>query len=186
MTGLSTSARLYTHVAFLRHRILLQHSVDRAAIAALAVLLILVDFALRNAALFLYLRTALSDIGAVLVVAFIHLVIGGLALLLIWQEHESPELEALAESEAAALKEFDNEATSAVERLEAVGQRLTHIGSNVAVAMTAISGLQALLARTVDQTTQQNKHEDDLFNQRSEYIGKTNEPASHSRREPPF
>ena len=88
MTGLSTSARLYAHVAFLRHRILLHHTANRAAIVALAVLLIIFGFALLNAAVFLYLRTSLSDISAVLIIAFIHLGIGGLALLLSLQERE--------------------------------------------------------------------------------------------------
>ena len=181
MTGLSTSARLYARVAFLRHRILMQHAVNRAAIIALGILLILVGVALLNAALFLYVRTFLGDIGAVLVVASVHLAIGALALLVSWQEHETPELEALAESEAAALKEFDTEATNAVENLETVGHRLAHIGSNVTVAMTAISGLQALLARTADRKMLENDHESDLFDQRPVDSRKTHEPASHPR-----
>jgi hypothetical protein len=181
MTGLSTSARLYARVAFLRHRVLLQHAANRAAVIALGILLVLVGFGLLNAALFLYLRPSLGDIGAVLIVASVHLVIGALALLVSWQEHDSPELQALAEIETAALKEFDTEATNAVENLETVGHRLTHIGSNVAVAMTAISGLQALLARTADRSTLNNDRESDLFDQGSVDRGKTHEQTTHPR-----
>jgi hypothetical protein len=181
MTGLSTSARLYARVAFLRHRVLLQHAANRAAVIALGILLILVGFGLLNAALFLYLRTSLGDIGAVLTAACLHFLIGALALLVSWQEHDSPELQALAESEAAALKEFDTEATNAVENLETVGHRLAHIGSNVTVALTAISSLQALLARTADRTTHQSVHESDLFDQQPEDGRRTHEPASHPR-----
>ena len=173
MTGLSTSARLYARVAFLRHRVLLQHAADQAAVIALGILLILVGFGLLNAALFLHLRTSLGDIGAVLVVACVHLVIGALALLVSWQEHDSPELQALAESEAAALKEFDTEATNAVENLETGGHRLAHIGSNVTVALTAISGLQALLARTADRTNHHNDHdhESEDEHRRRDHVG---------------
>jgi hypothetical protein len=155
MSGLSASARLYARIAFVRHRLLLQHTANRAAIGALAVLLILVGFGLLNGALFLYLRASLSDIGAVLVVALIHLLAGAVALLLTWQEHSSPELEALAETEAAALRELDAEATTAVESFEAIGHRLTHIGSNTAAIMAAISGLQSLVARASNHATEQ-------------------------------
>jgi hypothetical protein len=103
MTGLSTRARLYARVAILRRRVLLQHAANRAAIIAVGILLIMVGLALLNAAIFQYLQTSLGNIGAVLVVACIHLAIGLLAVLVSWQEHETTELEALAESEAAAL-----------------------------------------------------------------------------------
>jgi hypothetical protein len=163
MTSLSASARLYAQVTFLRHRILLQHAANRAAIAALAILLILVGIGLLNAALFLYLRTPLSDIGAMLVVAIIHLCAGGLALAVTWHSHDSPELAALAETEAAALNKLDSEASGAVESFEAISRRLTYIASKVAAAMTAVSGLQSLLSRSARQAPEKNSHENDLF-----------------------
>jgi hypothetical protein len=165
MTSLSASARLYAHVAFLRHRILLQHAANRAAVTALAILFILVGFGLLNVALFLYLRTPLGETGAVLVVAIVHLFAGGLALALSWHSHDSPELAALAETEVAALNELDSEASGAVESFEAIRHRLTHIGHNAAAAMTAVSSLQSLLSRTASQAPEKNGHENDLFDQ---------------------
>ena len=173
MTSLSASARLYARVAFLRHRVLLQHAANRAAVTALAILLILAGIGLLNAALFLYLRTLLGDIGAVLVVAAIYLFIGIVALTVTWQRHDSPELTALAETEAAALDELDSEASGAVESLEAVSHRLAHIGSNVAAAMTAVSGLQSLLSRTARREPEKNGHDSDLFDRNTKGSEKT-------------
>ena len=64
MSDLSASARIYAHVAVARHRILLQHAANRAVIGALAVLKLLVDFGILDAALFLILRPALGDFEA--------------------------------------------------------------------------------------------------------------------------
>ena len=106
MSDLSASASLYAHVALVRHRILLQHAANRAVIGVVAVLMLLVGFGLLNAALFLYLRPALGDIAALLVAALIHLAIGSLAMALTWKEYTPPELEALANAEASALKRY--------------------------------------------------------------------------------
>lgn len=90
-----------------------------------------------------------------------------------WQEREFPELEALAGSET--------EAASAVESFKSMGHRQTHIDSNAAVAMTAMSVLQAVLARTEDRKMLRNDDEGALFDLQSEKGRKTHEQTSHPR-----
>jgi hypothetical protein len=71
--------------------------------------------------------------------------------------------------------------TGAIIGFETAGHRLAHTGSNAAVAMTAISGLQAVLARTADRSAYKNDHANDPFDQRSVDSRNTHEPASDPR-----
>lgn len=180
MTSLPTTARLYARVAFLRHRILLQHAANRAAVTAFAVLLLLAGFGLLNGALFLYLRTMLSNISAVLVVAAVHLGLGGILLFVTWQSHDSPELQALAATEAEALTALDEEASGTIESFEAIGHRLASIGTNVRTVMTAINGLQSLLAAKAYRNADNEDAKSKLTDPVQQICEKQNEPASHS------
>jgi hypothetical protein len=152
MASLSTNAQLYGRLALLRRRILFRYAASRIIFGTLAVLFLLAGLVLLNVALFLGLRNSLGDIGAVLVVAVVHLIVGSGALIATLREPNSPELEALGEAEAAAFEAFSSDTGGLAQSLSSVGDRLTRVGSNVSLGLAALSGLHSLMARATDKT----------------------------------
>jgi hypothetical protein len=151
MASLSKNAHLYTRLAVLRRRILFRYAAGRIVMGTLAVLVLLVGVGLLNVALFLGLRNSLGDIGAILVVAAVHLVGGSIALFATLREPSSPELEALGEAEAAAFEAFSADTSGIVEGLTSVGERLGRVGSNVSLGIAALSSLHSLVSRSNDK-----------------------------------
>ena len=147
MSHLVSAAQLYGRVALLRRRLVLQHTVQRMALGIAATILLLVGVGLLNIALFLWLRVLLGDIPAVLIVAFGHLLIGGLLLFLTVREPQSAELDALANAELAALEALTADANGIVGGLAATGGRMQMISNNLSLGIAAISGLKSLMSR---------------------------------------
>ncbi len=148
MSSFSTNAQLFARLAVLRRRILFRYAASRIVGGVLAILFLLVGVALLNVALFLGLRGPLGEIGAVLIVSAGHLVAGAIALAITLREPSSPELEALAEAEAAAFQSVSADTSGIVESLASVGERLGRVGSNASLAIAAISSLHAMLSRS--------------------------------------
>jgi hypothetical protein len=147
MASLATNTQLYAHLAVLRRRVLFRHYAAHAALGTLAVLMLLIGIALLNVALFLSLRQTWGDIPAVLVVAVVHLGLGGVMLVFTTREPASPELDALADAEAAALSAVNADTRSVVDGVSAAGERLGRLSSDVSLGIAALSGLQSLLSR---------------------------------------
>jgi hypothetical protein len=147
MSHLATNTQLYAHLAVLRRRVLFKHYAVHAALGTLAVLMLLIGIALLNVALFLSLRHIWGDISAVLIVAVVHLGLGGVMLVLTMREPTSPELDALAEAETSALSAVNADTRSMIDSVGAAGERLGRLGSNVSLGIAALSGIQALMSR---------------------------------------
>ena len=146
MSSMTTTAKLYAHVAMLRRRVLLKHSVNRALLAVFAAMLLLVGIALLNVALFLALRGPFGDIGSVLVVAVTHLLIGAAALFVTLQEPTSPELDALAAAETAAFEAMSKDMSGTIDGLVAAGDRLQHLANTASLSLAAASGIRSLVS----------------------------------------
>jgi hypothetical protein len=148
MRSLPTTAKLYLRVAGLRRRLLIRYAAQRLALGALAAIVLLVGLGLLNVALFLWLREAYGDLGAVLIVATLHAFAGVILAVLALQAPSSRELGALEEAEAAALDAVTTEVEGITQKLNAFEARLESIGSHLALVPTAISTLSGLLSRS--------------------------------------
>ncbi len=141
-----TSTKLYVRVAILRRRVLLRQLVRRTMAGALAVAALVVAAALSTYAVFLAIRTPLGDLGAVLSIAGFYLAIAVSLLLYTLHEPESPELDALAEMEAAALDSAAADTHGIVHAFSAAGHRIEDLGNTFSLGISALSALRRLLA----------------------------------------
>lgn len=148
MRSLSNTARLYLRVAGLRRRLMLSYAAQRLAFAALAAIVLLVGLGLLNVALFLWLRESLGDLGAVLAVATLHALAGGVLAVLALRGPSSRELTALEEAESAALDAVSAEVEAISQKLNAYEARLETIGNHLALVPSALSAVSGLLTRT--------------------------------------
>ncbi|MEZ5924225.1 MAG: hypothetical protein R3D57_07550 [Hyphomicrobiaceae bacterium] len=148
MRTLPTTAKLYLRVAGLRRRLMLRYAAQRLALGVLAAIVLLVGLGLLNVALYLWLREPLGDIGAVLIVAGLHLVGGGLLAVLALRGPSSRELSALEEAEAAALDAVTTEIEGVAEKLNRFESRLESIGSHLALVPSALSTLSTMLRKS--------------------------------------
>ena len=147
MSHLVTAAQLYGRVALLRRRIVLQHTMQRVAIGVMAAILILAGIGLLTVGLVLWLRPLLGDLVAVLVVAFFHLAVGGVALVFAVREPASAELAALESAEVSALEVLTADASGLIGGIGSAGHSLQSLGNNLNVGLAAVSGLRSLLKR---------------------------------------
>lgn len=141
-----SSAKLYARVALLRRQILLQQLFRRAIASALAVAALIVSAGLGTFALYLAIKLSLGDLGAALVIAAIYLVVAIVLLVFALHEPHSPELDALAEMEAAALEAATADTQGIMQTFNAAGHRLDSLGSNLSLAAGVLSALRKLLA----------------------------------------
>ena len=147
MRNLPTTAKLYLKVASLRRRLLIRYAAQRLALGVLAAIVLLVGLGLLNVALFLWLRDAYGDLGAVLIVAGLHAIAGAILAVLALRGPSSRELGALEEAEAAALDAMTAEVEGITEKLNTFEARLETIGGHLALVPAAISTLSGLLSR---------------------------------------
>jgi hypothetical protein len=148
MRTLPTTAKLYLRVAGLRRRLMLRYAARRLAFGVLAAIVLLVGLGLLNIALFLWLREAYGDLNAVLIVAALHVVAGGVLALLALRGPGGRELAALEEAEAAALEAVTTEVETIAQKLTAFEGRLETIGRHLALVPDAVSAISGLLAKT--------------------------------------
>ncbi|MFO1169905.1 MAG: hypothetical protein U1E49_02960 [Hyphomicrobiaceae bacterium] len=141
MRTLSNTAKLYLKVAGLRRRLMLSYAAQRLAFAALAAIVLLVGLGLFNVALFLWLRESLGDLGAVLAIATLHALAGGVLAVLALRGPSSRELTALEEAESAALDAVSAEVEAITQKLNAYEARLETIGNHLALVPSALSAL---------------------------------------------
>ncbi|SEP93755.1 hypothetical protein [Thalassovita taeanensis] len=140
------SAKLYGHVALLRRQVLLRQMIRRVIAGALAVAAMIVAAGLSTYALYLWIRVPLGDIGACLTIAALYLAVAIILLIFTLRETKSPELDALAEMEAAALETITAEAQGAVQMANAAGQSIENLGSSLSLGIGVLSVLRKLLA----------------------------------------
>jgi len=140
------SAKLYARIALLRRQVLLRQLIWRTVAGALAVAAIVVAAGLATYALFVGIRPALGELGATLTIAAIYLATGITMLLLALREPVSPELEALAEMEVAALDTMMADSQGVIRMFSAAGHQIESLGSGVALGVGVLSALRKLLA----------------------------------------
>lgn len=152
MRSLSNTARLYLRVAGLRRRLMLRYAAQRLAVGVLAAIVLLVGLGLLNVALFLWLRDTWGDLGAVLIVAALHALAGGVLALFALRGPSSRELAALEEAESAALDAMSSEIEAITQKLNAYEARLETIGNHLALVPTALSAVSGLLSRSSSES----------------------------------
>lgn len=140
------SAKLYGRVALLRRQVLLRQLIRRAIAGALAVAAFIVAAALATYALFLVIRVPLGDVGATLSIGSLFFVSAALLLAYTLREPHSPELEALAEMEAAALETISADTQGVVHMFNAAGNRIESLGSSLTLGMGVLGALRKLLS----------------------------------------
>jgi hypothetical protein len=139
------SAKLYGRIALLRRQVLLRQLIRRSITAALAVAAFIVTSGLATYALFLAIRGPLGDLGATLVIAALYLVAALVLLGYTLREPQSPELDALAEMEAAALETVTADTQGVVQLVNAAGHRIENLGSSLTLGVGLLGALRRLL-----------------------------------------
>lgn len=142
-----SSARLYARIALLRRRVLLRQTLRQVIAGALAVIALVVAAGLATFALYLAIRVPLGELGATLVIAAGYAVIALALLIYAFHDPASPELEALAEMEAAALEAVTAETRGVADLVGAAGDRIESLGSSVALGVGLLSALRKVLAK---------------------------------------
>lgn len=145
MSGIA-STKLYVQVAILRHRVILRQLVRRVLAGALAVAAFIVTAGLSTYALFLAIRSQVGDLGSVLAITGIYLVIAVILVLYTLHEPISPELDALAEMEAAALESAIIENREIIQAVSAAGHRIQDFRNTFSLGIGVLSALRRLLA----------------------------------------
>lgn len=140
------SAKLYGRVALLRRQVLLRQLIRRAIAGALAVAAFIVTAGLATCALFLAIRVPLGDLGATMAIAALYLVTAFILLAYTLREPHSPELEALAEMEAAAFETITADTQGVVQMVNAAGHRIENLGSSLTLGVGILSALRKLLS----------------------------------------
>ena len=121
---LPTSLKNYLKLAIERRQILARKTTARIAVAMIAAIVLLVGLALVDVSVFLALRPLLGDLGAVLLIAIAHILVGALLGVLALREPASAELTALTEAEANALRLVSEDASDTVAAIEAAQRRI--------------------------------------------------------------
>jgi hypothetical protein len=140
------SAKLFVRVAVLRRKVILRQSIRRAIAGALAVASFIVAAGFATYALFLTVRAPLGELGAVAAVAALYLVIAVGLLLYTLHEPVSPELDALAEMENAALETLFADNQGVIQSFAAAGHRIENLGNTVSLSLSVLSALRRLLS----------------------------------------
>lgn len=140
------SAKFYARVALLRRQVLLRQLIRRAIAGALAVSALVVAAGLATYALFLAIHVPFGDLGATLAIAALHFVTAVILLTYTLRKPASPELQALAEMEAAALETATADAQDIVQLFGAAGHRIESLGSGITLGVGVLSALRKLLA----------------------------------------
>ena len=140
------SAKLYARVALLRRQVLLRQLIRRAVAGALAAAAFIIATGLGTYALFLAIRASLGDLGATLAIAALYLAAAVMLLAYALREPDSPELQALAEMEAAALETATADTQGIVRAVGAAGQRIEDLGASLSLGIGVVSALRKLLA----------------------------------------
>lgn len=138
-----TSAKLYVRMALLRRKVLLRQAIGRALAGALAVAALIVAAGLATYALYLAIVPSLGQLGAVLVLAGVYLVTAIILLAYTLHEPHSPELEALAELEAAALETATAETRDVLHAFS--GHGIPGLGNTVSVGLAILGVLRKLM-----------------------------------------
>ena len=114
-----------------RRQILARYTAVRIAVASFAAIVVLAGLALVDVAFFLAMRPYLSDLGAVLLIAGVHILIGALLAALALREPTSAKLISLTEAELTALHQVSEDASDIVAQIEAAQRRIEQIGQNL-------------------------------------------------------
>ena len=123
----------------------MRQAIGRAIAGALAVAALIVAAGLATYALYLAIRPLLGDLGAVLVVAGLYLAVAIILLVYTLHEPHSPELEALAEMEAAALETLTAESQDMLRFLSPAGHGFSNFGNTMSIAIAIIGALRKLI-----------------------------------------
>lgn len=142
----TASTKLFVRIAVLRRRILLRQYVGRAIAGALSVAALVVAAGFSTYAIFLAIRPPLGDVGAVLSIAALYGVIALGLILYTLHEPASPELDALAEMEAAALNSLVTDNQGIVQTFASAGHRIENLGNTLSLSFGALSALRRLLS----------------------------------------
>lgn len=140
------SAKLYGRVALLRRQVLLRQLIRRAIAGSLAVAAFIVTAGFATYALFLAIRVPLGELSATLTIAAFYLAIALILFAYTLREPHSPELDALAEMEAAALETISADAQTVMQIVNSAGQRVESFGSSLTLGVGILTALRKLMA----------------------------------------
>lgn len=142
------STKLYVQVSVLRRRVLLHQLIRRALAGALAVAAFIITAGLSTYALFLAIKPQIGELGSVLAIAGIYLVVAIILILYVLHEPTSPELDALAEMEAAALDSALSENRDILQAVSATRHRIQDLGNTFSLGVGVLSALRKVLTTT--------------------------------------
>jgi hypothetical protein len=151
MTGM-TSSKLYFRIALLRRQILLRQIIKRTIAGSFAVAALIVAAGLATYASFVALRIPLGDSVAAAIVAGVYLVIGVGLLLYTLHEPASPELDALAEMEAAALEALGADTQGLRSVISSGAHRIEDFGNAFSTSFAILSALRRILSGAKQST----------------------------------
>uniref|UniRef100_Q07JW8 Phage holin family protein n=1 Tax=Rhodopseudomonas palustris (strain BisA53) TaxID=316055 RepID=Q07JW8_RHOP5 len=151
MTGMN-STKLYFRIALLRRQILLRQIIKRTIAGSLAVAALIVAAGLATYASFLALRIPLGDSIAAAIVAGVYLVLGLGLLLYTLHEPASPELDALAEMEGAALEALGADTQGLRSAISSGAHRIEDLGNAFSTSFAILTTLRRILSGTKQST----------------------------------
>jgi hypothetical protein len=140
------SVKLYGRIALLRRQVLLRQLILRSISAALAVAAFIATSGLATYSLFLTIREPLGELGAPLVIAALYLVTGLVLLVYTVRDPQSPELDALAEMEAAALEVVSADTQGVTQLMSSAGHRIENLSSSLTLGIGLLGSLRKLLS----------------------------------------
>jgi hypothetical protein len=141
-----TSTKQLVQVALLRRRVLLRQTIRRAIAGALALAALIVAAGLVTYAVFLVIRTPLGELGAILAIAGFYLAVAIVLLIYTLHEPASPELDALAEMEHAALESFTADTQGFAQAFTGAGAGVSNLSNTIALSISVVTALRKLLA----------------------------------------
>ena len=151
MTGM-TSTKLYLRIALLRRQILLRQIIKRTIAGSLAIAALIVAAGLATYASFLALRIPLGDSIAAAIVAGVYLVLGVGLLLYTLHEPASPELDALAEMEGAALEALGADTQGLRSAISSGAHRIEDLGNAFSTSFAILTTLRRILSGAKQRT----------------------------------
>jgi hypothetical protein len=147
MTLVPRSARLYLRVATLRRQIMARDIARRALFGGIALGSALIALGLFSVALYLWLSTLIGQIGAVLVLAGLHVLVALVLAVVATRQADSPEMMALQEAEEAAFDAMTADAPSLSDIPGGVARLIGGANGNVGLALSAATTLLGIVRK---------------------------------------
>jgi hypothetical protein len=140
---LSRNAQLYLRVLLMRRQVMLRVTATKVVLGVVAALFLLAALALGDIALFYWLAPRLGDAGAAGLLAALQLAIGAVLLIAALRTQATAELDALRETEQAALAMLTDEADT----IMGLFSPAARTGRNLGLALDLATVVMGLLKK---------------------------------------